>query len=246
MPPLIRLTESEARLFFREPLNWSLVLPVAPILLIILGSIPAFRQVRDDATGLRMIDQYTPMVVVAGLTILALSMLPQVFATYREKGVLRRLRTTPVHPSRMLGAHLLLSGALACGVTIVVLAIARLVFDVPIPENLLGYVLAFALCALAMLSIGLLLAALAPSGTSAGAVGMILFFPLMFFAGLWIPRSAMNDALLTISDFSPLGAGVQALQDAAAGDWPQLLHVAVMTGWAVLAGLLAARLFRWE
>ncbi|HIW99790.1 MAG TPA: ABC transporter permease [Candidatus Nesterenkonia stercoripullorum] len=246
MPPLIRLTAAEARLFFREPLNWSLMLPVAPILLIILGSIPAFREVRDETTGLRMIDQYTPMVVVAGLTILALSMLPQVFAAYREKGVLRRLRTTPVHPSRMLGAHLLLSGAFACGVTIIVLAIARIVFGVPMPENLLGYVLAFVLCALAMLSIGLLLAALAPSGTSAGAVGMILFFPLMFFAGLWIPRSAMNETLLTISDFSPLGAGVQAMQDAAAGDWPQLLHLAVMAGWAVLAGLLAARLFRWE
>jgi hypothetical protein len=56
----------------------------------------------------------------------------------------------------------------------------------------------------------------------------------------------MNDVLRTISDFTPLGAGVQALQDASAGDWPQLLHLAVLSAWALVAGGLATRFFRWE
>ena len=81
---------------------------------------------------------------------------------------------------------------------------------------------------------------------SAGAIGTVLFFPFVFFAGLWIPRDSMTDALRTISDFTPLGAGVQALQDATTGQWPQPLHLAVMLGWTIAAGGLAARYFRWE
>jgi ABC-2 type transport system permease protein len=56
----------------------------------------------------------------------------------------------------------------------------------------------------------------------------------------------MNAVLRRISDFTPLGAGVQSLQDAAAGHWPQLLHIGVMVGWTIVAGGLAARYFRWE
>jgi ABC-2 type transport system permease protein len=73
-----------------------------------------------------------------------------------------------------------------------------------------------------------------------------VFFPLVFFAGLWLPRAAMNHVLKTISDFTPLGAGVQSLQDATAGHWPQLLHLVVLLGWTVVAGGLASRYFRWE
>jgi ABC-2 type transport system permease protein len=102
------------------------------------------------------------------------------------------------------------------------------------------------LAALAMFAVGLLVASLAPSGKSAGAIGTLVFFPIVFFAGLWIPRDSMNDVLRTISDLTPLGAGVQSLQDAAAGHWPHLLPVAVMLGWTVVAGGLAARYFRWE
>jgi ABC-2 type transport system permease protein len=105
-----------------------------------------------------------------------------------------------------------------------------------------GYLLA----ALSMFAVGLLVASLAPTGKSAGAAGTLLFFPFVFFAGLWIPRDSMNDVLRTISDVTPLGAGVQALQDATAGHWPQPLHLAVMLGWTIVAGGLAARYFRWE
>ncbi|GAB2566557.1 hypothetical protein Aab01nite_46170 [Paractinoplanes abujensis] len=46
----------------------------------------------------------------------------------------------------------------------------------------------------------------------------------------------MNDTLRTISDLTPLGAGVQALQDATGGSCPSLLHLTVLAGWTVAAG----------
>jgi ABC-2 type transport system permease protein len=246
MSALSRLTATETKLFFREPMVVFFTLGFPPILLVILGAIPAFRRPDETLGGLRVIDLYAPIIVAMGVAMFALNSLSQLFASYREKGVLRRMRTTPVKPEVMLGAQLLMSTILSVLTMLVVLAIGRLAFDVPLPRRLPAYLAGYLLAALAMFAIGLLVASLAPTGKSAGAIGTLLFFPIVFFAGLWVPRDNMNNVLRTISDFSPLGAGVQSLQDATAGHWPQLLHVAVMLGWTIVAGGLAARYFRWE
>ena len=243
---LIRLTVTESKLFLREPAAVFFALMFPPILLIVLGSIPAFREHDPAIGGARVIDLYAPIVVTLALAMLALNGLPQLFATYREKGILRRMATTPVRPATLLGAQLLMCAAMAVVVLVVVLAIARLAFGVALPRQVPAFVLVYLLCVLAMLSLGLLVASLAPSARGAGAIGSVLFFPVLFFAGLWVPRAGMPDVLRRISDFTPLGAGVQSLSDAAAGHWPQLLHVAVMLGWTLVAGGLAARYFRWE
>ncbi|MDG4787936.1 ABC transporter permease [Micromonospora sp. WMMD1102] len=246
MSALSRLTVTETRLFFREPLIVFFALAFPPILLVIFGAVPSFREPEPSLGGLRVIDLYVPITVATALAMFALNGLSQLFASYREKGVLRRMRTTPVKPGLMLGAQLLMATILSVATMMVVLAVGRLAFDVRLPRLLPAYLLGYVLAALAMFAIGLLVAALAPSGKSAGAIGTVLFFPLVFFAGLWIPRDTMNGVLRTISDLTPLGAGVQSLQDATAGHWPQPLHLAVMLGWTIVAGGLAARYFRWE
>ncbi|WP_422647212.1 ABC transporter permease [Actinoalloteichus caeruleus] len=246
MSALYRLTATETRLFFREPMSVLFALAVPPALLVILGAVPSFREPVPDLGGLRVIDLYVPIIVALGVALFALTGLPQQFASYREKGVLRRMRTTPVRPLTMLGAQLLMSAALSVATVLVVLATARLVFDVGLPRHLAAHLAAYLLTISAMFAVGLLVASLAPSGRSAGAIGTVLLFPNMFFAGLWIPRDSMNDVLRTISDLTPLGAAVQSLQDATAGHWPQATHVAVLLGWTLVAGGLAARYFRWE
>ncbi|WP_127793210.1 ABC transporter permease [Agromyces sp. LHK192] len=246
MTALLRLTATELRLFGREPMEWGFSLVLPPLLLVILGLVPAFGEPQDGLGGRRVIDLYAPIIVAVGVTALALLTLPQRFATYREKRILRRMRVTPVGPARMLGAQLLLCLLLSAATTTVVLMVALLAFGVPLPLHAPAYLLAYLLCVAAMLSLGLLVASLAPTGTAAGAIGTVLFFPLLFLGGLWITRQSMDGMLLTISDFSPLGASVAALQDATAGSGLQPLHVLVLLGWTAVCGGLAARFFRWE
>lgn len=246
MPALFRLTATETKLFFREPIVVFFALAFSPILLVILGLIPSMREPNPDFGGVRLITLYLPIVVAMGVSLFSLSGLSQLFASYREKGVLRRMRTTPVKPAVMLGAQLLMATILSVITMLIMVAIGRFAFDVQLPQQLLAYLISFLLLALALFAIGLLVAAVAPSSKSASAIGSLVFFPLVFFAGLWLPRASMNKVLLTISDLTPLGAGVQSLQDATAGHWPQLLHLGVMLGWTVVAGVLAARYFRWE
>jgi ABC-2 type transport system permease protein len=241
-----KLTGSELKLFLREPLGVFFIVAFPSILVGILGSVPAFREPNPDIGGLRVIDLYVTISITLSLAILALQGMPLVLATYRERGVLRRLSTTPVHPAKLLAAQVA-SSLLAFAVsTALVLAVGWFAFDVPLPRRLAAYVVAFALVAAALFAIGLFVAAVAPSGKAANAIGTILFFPVMFFAGLWAPREAMPPTLRWIADFTPLGAGEHALHDAAIGLWPHTGQIAVLGAYIVVFGLAAVRLFRWE
>ena len=86
-------------------------------------------------------------------------------------------------------------------------------FGVPAPKSPAGVMVAVALSAAGLFPIGLLIAAVARTANRASVIGRVAFFPLMFFAGLWLPRAVMPDVLLTISNYTPLGAAVQAIQD---------------------------------
>ncbi|MBL7261950.1 ABC transporter permease [Paractinoplanes lichenicola] len=241
-----KLTLTEIKLFLREPMAAFFVLFFPTLLVIILGSIPDFRKPSDDLGGARGIDLYVGIAVILTLAMAAIQVTPAVLALYRERGVLRRLATTPVSPLTMLSAQLASNGLAAIVSTALVLVVGRVVFDVPLADNVAGFVLAFLLTAAGTLAIGLFVAAIAPSGKAGNAIGTLLFFPLMFFAGLWLPREAMPGVLQRIADFTPLGAGERALSDAMTGSWPNMLSATVLVGYLAVFGFAAVRLFRWS
>jgi ABC-2 type transport system permease protein len=246
MSAFVNLTRTELRLFVREPVPAFFVLAFPTILVIILGSIPDFRKPSPDLGGGRVIDLYVGIAVLLSLASLALQFSPSVLATYREKGILRRLATTPVPPAKLLGAQLVTSIVTAIASSCLVLAVGRIFFDVPLADQFTGFVLAFLLSAAGVLAIGLVIAALAPSGKAANGIGTLLFFPSMFFAGLWTPREVMPGIIQRIGDFTPLGAGERALNDAMTGHWPNLLSATVLLAYVVVFGVAAGRLFRWS
>jgi ABC-2 type transport system permease protein len=241
-----KLTLSELKLLSRDPVPMFFSLFFPTILVVILGSIPAFREPSADLGGGRVIDIYVGIAVALTLAMLGLQVTPAVLAAYRERGILRRLATTPARPSYLLGAQLaaaLLIALVSSGLAIVV---GRVAFDVPLPSQPVGFVLAFVLAALGVFSIGLFISAVAPNGKAGNAIGTLLFFPSMFFAGLWTPRELMPKVIQRIGDFTPLGAGERALHDAMTGHWPGLLSATVLVGYLVVFGFASARLFRWS
>jgi len=244
---LRKLTSAEFKLFARERAGpiWGVAFPL--LLLIIFGSIPGFRSpVSKALPGVSILDAYVPILIAFVLAMLALNVLPSVLAGYREKGILRRLATTPVGPGRVLAAQLAVSVGMTVVTLVLLLAVARVAYQVPLPRQAGGFALAALLAAAALLSIGLFIAAVASGGRMANAVGAIIFFPLMFFAGLWLPISSMPPVLQHISHATPLGAAAQALQDSWQGQWPHPLQLVTLAAYAVVFGVAAARLFRWE
>jgi ABC-2 type transport system permease protein len=243
---LLKLSLTELRLLSRERVRMALPFAFPLLLLIILGNIGSLRQPKAIYGGESFIDIYTTILIVMGLALLALTNMPMIMADYRERGVLRRLQTTPIGPARVLAAQLMADLAVAVVMVVAVLVVARVGFAVPLPRQPGAFVLAALLAAGALLGAGLLVAAVAPTGRVARGIGALLFYPMMFFAGLWIPIPNMPAALQHISHATPLGAAVPALTAAAQGSWPTALQLLTLAGWAVALGSAAARFFRWE
>ncbi|WP_149828912.1 ABC transporter permease [Streptomyces tailanensis] len=237
---------SEVRLFRREPgsLFWILVFPTT--LLVILGSIPFFREADPVFDGLRPVDGYVPVSVLLGLIVGGVQAMPQTLTGYRERGVLRRMSTTPVRPAILLSAQMFLYGGAALVSALLVLAVGRLAFDVRLPEQPFGYGVALFLAVLVALALGAVISALSRTTKISAAIGSVVVFPAMFCAGVWMPVQTMPDVLARSAGLTPFGAAAQALNEAAAGDWPGWGHLGVLAVWTVLLTFAASRWFRWE
>ena len=238
------LVETEARLLVREivPLLWGVGFPM--VLLSVMGAFshgPA-----KSLGGFSLVAAYEPILIAFSCATFALQGLPAVIAGYRERGILRRLNATPVGAGRLLLAHLTVNLSVSLIATAGILIVGDVAFGVPLPGQPAGFILALVLTAAAMLTLGLFVASLARTGRVAGAVGTMIFLPLMFFAGLWTPQATMPAALRRAGDDTPLGAAVSALQHSMAGQWPSASGLAILAGYTVAFGLLAWRLFRWE
>ncbi|WP_053846371.1 ABC transporter permease [Streptomyces sp. NRRL B-24085] len=240
------ILRTEVRLFRREPgaLFWILLFPT--LLLVILGSIPSFRNHDPDLGGLRTVDVYVPVAVLLGLTVGGLQSMPQTLTGYRERGILRRMATTPVRPAALLTAQMAVYGGAALASALLALLVGRLAFAVRLPEQPLGYLLALLLAVSAALALGAVVSALSRTTKIAGAIGSAVFFPAMFCAGVWAPVQTMPHVLARIVGCTPFGAAAEALNRAAAGDWPGWTHLGVLVVWTLLLTAAASRWFRWE
>lgn len=241
----VNLLQTEFKLYFRDVMAVVFTLLLSPLILVILGSVPAFREPDPTFGGLSVVGLYVPIMLAMAIAMVAINAMPVHLATYRERGILRRLATTPVQPRDLLTAIAAVHLTVLMAGAVMLIGLGWLAFGVDLPRNPIAYILAFVLSAVALFGFGLLLASLGSSKAAQG-LGTAAFVPMMFFAGLYVPREFMPDALRTIGEFTPLGAGVQALQDSSAGHWPQPLHIAVLVAYTAVAWLAAARYFRWQ
>ncbi|WP_406206186.1 ABC transporter permease [Kitasatospora sp. NBC_01560] len=244
--PAAAVLRSEARLFLREPAGVFWILAFPTLLLLILGAIPTFRTVDPALGGIRLIDAYGPVTVLIAMLTAGIQGMPPVVTGYRERGILRRMSTTPVRPAAVLGAQLVLHGAAALLSALLTLAVGRIVFDVPLPRQPFGYLAALLLAVLVSLALGALVAALSRTSKIASGIASAVYFPMMFCAGTWLPVQVMPSVLARIVEVTPYGAAARALGEATAGGWPGWGHLGVLALWAVGLLAAAARWFRWE
>ncbi|MEP9392545.1 ABC transporter permease [Gordonia sp. VNQ95] len=236
---------SEARLMRRNPMLvvWVGVLPV--VAAVVLGAIPATREPQAYLDGNSWFAVYQPILVMFSSVMLSVQILPDTLTRYRERGILKRLRTTPATPAALLIAQVILTFAVEIAVVVLIVVMPGIV-GAPVPRNLLGFAIAVVFSAAAMISLGMMIAAVFANNKVAAAAGTVLFFVLQFFAGLWWPRQSMPEWLRAISDATPSGASVAALTDSAQGGWPSWTYLLTLLAWSVVLGALSVRFFRWE
>nr|WP_297429428.1 ABC transporter permease [uncultured Actinotalea sp.] len=244
------LTLSEARLYLREPGSAFFALIFPTLLLVAVGTLlPPMREPVTGVPGLeglRGIDLFVPVVLALAIATVSLTTFPVAFGTYREKGVLRRLSATPLPASRLLVAQVVVNVAALVVAVVAALLAGAAVLRITGPEQPVLLAGVFVLAAVQMIAVGCVVAALVPSASTANGVGMLLYFPMLFFAGVWVPGPLMPDALAAVSSWVPLGAAAQAMETAWFGSGVPAQQVLVMVAWTAVLVPVAARVFRWR
>ena len=241
-----QIVRNEARLAWRLPAGLIFGVGLPMLLLTIFNLIPSFHQTQASLGGLTLFDVYVPILIAMVIAIIALISLPGPLVTYRDQGILRRLATTPVPPSWVLAAQLVVAFCTTIASLLILVVASIAAFGVDVPKNPGALVLATVLSIAAMFAIGLCIAAVARSGIAARAIGAAAFYPMLFFSGMWFPRELMPAVLQDISNVTPLGAAVEAIQDSMQGQFPPAEPLLVLAGYALVFALIARRFFRWE
>lgn len=245
MSATLALLRSEVRLMLRSPaaMLFSMLLPIAAV--IVMTFIPGAREGNPAFGGASVIEAYTAALILFAVTMATLVVFPQTVGSYRELGVLRRLRTTPVTPGHLLGAIAAMVSLIALCASAVIMALPA-VLHATDPKRPLALCAVVVLTVLTFLAMGAMLAAVIPGAKVAAGVGNTVAALMWFCAGLWFPRAQFPDWLRVLTDITPGGASARLLGGAVHGGslpWQAVLVCAV---WLVAAAAVAVRTFRWE
>lgn len=238
----------EQRVFWRSPaaVFFTVLFPV--IFLLIFSSL--FGGDTIEELQIKTTVYYVPGIITLAIVSAALVSTAIRLVELRESGRLKRVRGTPLPAWAFVAGRLGNALTLSLLMVVVVAAIGRLLYDVPIPTNTLPALLVTLLVgSFAFCTLGFALTALIPSEDAAPAVTNVAVLPLYFLSGVFIPQTEIPEGVLHFADAFPIRHFFQAFLTAwdpsttgAGFEWADL---AVVAGWGALGLLIALKTFRW-
>jgi ABC-2 type transport system permease protein len=171
-----------------------------------------------------------------------------IIAIYREGGILKRLRATPLRPQTILTAHVLVKLALTL-VTLALMVLAgKRYYPINVSVPIFGFAIALLISTWSILSIGFLIASIVPTARFAQPIGAAILYPMIALCGLFVPLESLPPALHAVARLLPLTYSVSLLQGIWKGEaWSA--HIGDIAGLVVIFVIctaLSAKVFRWE
>ena len=122
---------------------------------------------------------------------------------YKQKGIIRKLSTTPITRSEWILSTMIYQLFLAAISTILILIVGYIVFGAVLLINIYLPILVVA-TAFAFSGLGMLLGRLAKDAQSGVALANVITFPMMFLSGSFFPMEQMPGFLQTFAKVLPL------------------------------------------
>lgn len=239
-----KLTWVESKVFLREPMGviGTLVMPV--ILFVILGR--ALGAGRSPATPAQQLPINVPILAALLIALSAVTSLVAIIAIYREGGILKRLRASPLSPVTILGAHVLIKLVVTViGLGLLIL-VGRQVLPGAIDVNLASFTAALLLSTLSILSLGFVIASIVPTARFAQPISAALLYPMVALSGLFFPLERLSPPLRAVALGLPTTHAVSLLQGIWDGaGWDAGSVAALLLIFCVFTAL-ATKVFRWE
>lgn len=202
-----------------------------------------------QSSGIEYIDFLIPGILAMSIMNSGMIGLASAFVTYREKGILRRIRATPFPLSSFITARILSQLVVSVAQATIIVVVGILVVGLTVHGNLLNVLVMVIIGSLAFLSLGFVISAFARNQETADSLANGISFPMLFLSGVFFPIDVAPDWLQPIMRIMPLRYFVDALRDlmVRGGTLPeQWLNILVMGATGTLGILLAVRFFRWE
>jgi ABC-2 type transport system permease protein len=245
---LWKLTWIEVKIFMREPLGAIGTVVVPVVVFLVLGRI--FGRGRAPAAPSTNSFVHVGLPVLASLLIAvsAVLSLVTIISIYREGGILKRLRATPLRPYTILTAHVLVKLLLTAATLLLMVLAGKRYYPAGVHAPLFSFTIALLISTCSILSIGFLIASIVPTARFAQPIGAIIFYPMFGFSGLFTPVASFPPLLRAVSRVLPLTYAVSLLQGIWNGEaWSAHLgDIAALALGFVLCTAISTKVFRWE
>src|SRR3989449_6668450 len=215
---LLKLTWLEIKIFMREPLGAIGTIAVPVLMFVVIGRVLGRRAVTASSRFSALIGVDVPVFASVMITLSAVLSLVTIISIYREGGILKRLRATPLRPHTILTAHVIVKLLLSAVTLAVMVLVGQRYYPPPADVRMADFTLALLFSTLSILSIGFVIASLVPTARFAQPVGALVFYPMIAVSGLFVRLDALPPAAQTVARVLPITYAVSLLRGIWKGD----------------------------
>jgi len=171
-----------------------------------------------------------------------------IIAIYREGGILKRLRATPLRPPAILTAHVMVK-LLFTLITLALMYLAGRRYNLFVDEvPIVSFGLALLFSTTAIVSLGFVIASVVPTARFAQPIGTLIVYPLIGMSGLFVPVDMLPQPLQVIARAMPFTYAASLLRGVWHGEgWSShSSDVLALTLMFAVFTAVSTRVFRWE
>jgi ABC-2 type transport system permease protein len=245
----LRQIKWERKIFWRNPASAGFTFAFPLMFLVIFAAINGNSTVRLAHGTAKFAQYYVPAIVAFGLISTCYSNLAFTISIRRDRGVLKRVRGTPLSPAAFLSGIVGNAVIVSLILTALVITLGLVAYGVTLPHRYLGLIVTIALAAFCFTACGAAVATFIPNEDAAPAIVNFVMFPLLFISGTFgtISDTSVPGRIAAVFPIRPLVLQLTAVFDpTASGSGIMAARVAVLLAWGIVALVVASVRFRWD
>jgi ABC-2 type transport system permease protein len=245
---LWKLTWLEIKIFMREPLGafGSILIPV--LVFLVVGRIMGSGRSPSSLAESNFMQTGLPVLASVLIAVNAVLSLVTIISIYREGGILKRLRATPLRPQTIQSAHVIVKLLLTAATLALLVLAGKRYYPVGVHAPLFSFTIALLISTWSILSIGFLIASIVPTARFAQPIGGFIMYPMLGICGLFAPIALLPPVLRAVAKVTPLTYAVSLMEGIWRGEgWAAHVgDVAALVLVFAVCTALSAKVFRWE
>ncbi|MGA2846994.1 MAG: ABC transporter permease [Candidatus Acidiferrales bacterium] len=245
---LWKLTWIEIKVFMREPLGAFGTIGFPVLVFLIVGRAAGRNVAAPTLAASSFLRVGLPVLASLLIAVSSVLSLVTIISIYREGGILKRLRATPLRPQTILSAQVIVKLILTASTLALMVLAGKRYYPISVHVPLFGFTIALLISTLSILSIGFLIASIVPTARFAQPIGAAILYPMIAVSGLFTPVNSMPPVLQAVARVLPMTYAVSLMEGIWKGDaWSAHMgDVAALVVVFVICTALSAKVFRWE